>query len=91
MKKQLTEYIQPLLKKFKDVRVARKVQNVVSKMVSNQTTRLWTISIDKREFERTRDLFNGKLKSVLDDEKISTALREELVNELGDSKIVARL
>ncbi len=57
-------------------------------MVSNQTTQLWTISTDKREFERTRTLFNGKLKSVLDDEKISAALREEMVIELGNSEVV---
>ena len=60
-------------------------------MVSNQTTQLWTISTDKREFERMRDLFNGKLKSILDDEKISTALRKELAIELGDSEVVYAL
>lgn len=60
-------------------------------MVSNQTTQLWTISTDKREFERTRNLFNGKLKSVLDDEKISAALREEMAAELGGSEVVYAL
>ena len=60
-------------------------------MVANQTTQLWTISTDKREFERMRDLFNGRLKSVLDDEKISTALREEMAIELGSSAIVYAL
>ena len=60
-------------------------------MVSNQTTRLWTISTDKQEFERTRNLFNGKLKSVLDDEKISVALREEMAIELGSSEVVYAL
>ena len=89
--KKLTEYIQPLLNNFKDARIVRKVENVVSKMVSNQTTQLWTISTDKREFERMRDLFNGKLKSVLDDEKISTALREEMAIELGNSEVVYAL
>jgi len=60
-------------------------------MVANQTTQLWTIATDKREFERMRDLFNGRLKSVLDDEKISTALREEMAIELGSSEIVYAL
>jgi len=60
-------------------------------MVSNQTTQLWTISTDKREFERMRDLFNGRLKSVLDDEKISTALREEMAIELGKSEVIYAL
>ena len=60
-------------------------------MVANQTTQLWTISTDKREFERMRDLFNGRLKSVLDDEKISAALREEMAIELGNSEVVYAL
>ncbi len=38
-----------------------------------------------------RDLFNGKLKSVLDDEKISAALREEMAAELGGSEVVYAL
>ena len=91
MKKKLTEYIQPLVEKFEDVRIARKVKDVVSKMVANQTTRLWTISTDEREFERMRDLFNGRLKSVLDNEKISAALREEMATELGNSEVVYAL
>jgi hypothetical protein len=60
-------------------------------MVSNQTTRLWTISTDKQEFERMRNLFNGTLKSVLDDEKISVALRGEMVVELGSDEVVYAL
>ena len=60
-------------------------------MVSNQTTQLWTISTDKQEFERMRNLFNGELKSVLDDEKISAALREEMAVELGNSEVVYAL
>jgi hypothetical protein len=38
-----------------------------------------------------RTLFNGRLKSVLDDEKISTALREEMANELGKGEVVYAL
>jgi hypothetical protein len=80
-----------LVEQFKDARITRKVKNVTGKMVANQTTQLWTISSDKREFERMRDLFNGRLKSVLDDEKVSTALREEMVIELGNSEVVYAL
>ncbi len=87
MKKKLSKYLEPLLQKFNDVRVTRKVQEIVSKMVANQTTRLWTISTDKREYERMRNLFNGELRSVLDDEKISAALREEMAVELGNSEV----
>jgi len=91
MTKKLTEYIQPLLSRFRDSRVINKVQDVVSEMVSNQTTQLWTIATDKREFERMRNLFNGKLKSVLDDEKISAALREEMAAELRGNEVVYAL
>jgi len=60
-------------------------------MVEKQTIRLWTISRDKREFERYRNLFNGNLKSVIDEEKISTILRENTVNALGQEKRVFAL
>ena len=69
----------------------KKVKEVVSRMVANQTTQLWTISSDKREFERIRDLFNGRLKSVLDDEKISAVLREGMATELGGNEVVYAL
>lgn len=60
-------------------------------MVANQTTQLWTIASDKREFERIRDLFNGRLKSVLDDEKVSSVLREKMATELRGSEVVYAL
>jgi len=60
-------------------------------MVSKQTTQLWTLADDKREFERMRNLFNGKLKSVLDDEIISSALRAEMAIELKDEPFVYAL
>lgn len=60
-------------------------------MVAHHTTQLWTIAAGKREFERMRDLFNGKLKSVLDDAQVSTALRAELALELGASAVVYAL
>jgi len=47
--------------------------------------------MDKQEFERTRNLFNGELQSVLDDEKIAAALREEMAVELGSSEVVYAL
>lgn len=60
-------------------------------MVAHHTTQLWTSASDQREFERIRDLFNGRLKSVLDDEKISAARRTEMATELGNSEVVYAL
>ena len=60
-------------------------------MVSKQTTRLWTMATDKREFERMKTLFNGELQSVLDDQKISETLRQISVGELGDEDVVIAL
>lgn len=79
------------MENFNDRRVEKKVKEVVSKMVSKQTTQLWTISDDKREFERIRNLFNGELKSVLDEPKISAALRAETAVELGGEERVFAL
>ncbi len=60
-------------------------------MVSKQTTQLWTLADDKRGFERMRNLFNGKLKSVLGDEIISSALRAKMAIELQDETFVYAL
>ena len=67
------------------------VTEVVMKMVNNQTIRLWTIAEDKKEFERQRNLFNGQLKSVIDDKKVSEILRAETVEALGKEKRVFAL
>jgi len=79
------------LAKFNDKRVIGKVTRVVSQMICKQTTRLWTLSTDKREFERMKTLFNGELQSVLDDQKISEVLRDMSVAELSDEDVVIAL
>ena len=60
-------------------------------MVSTQTTQLWTLSKDANEYERMHNLFSGKLKSVLNDEKISSALREKTAISLGNEELVFAL
>ena len=60
-------------------------------MVSTQTTQLWTLSKDANEYERMHNLFSGKLKSVLNDEKISSALREKTAISLGNEEFVFAL
>ena len=77
--------------KFHDKRVIEKTKHVISQIVCKQTTRLWTLAKDKREFERMRTLFNGELKSVLDDKKISETLRQMSVEGLSDEDVVILL
>lgn len=60
-------------------------------MVSAQTTQLWTIAKDANEYERMHNLFSGKLKSILNDEKISSALREKTAISLGGEELVFAL
>lgn len=77
--------------KFNDKRVVEKTKRVVSQMISKQTTRLWTLATDKREFERMKTLFDGELQSVLDDQKISETLRQMSVGELSDEDVIIAL
>ena len=67
------------------------MREIVSKMVSSQTTQLWTLAEDANEYERMHNLFSGKLKSVLNDEKISSALREKTSVALGGEELVFAL
>ena len=56
---------------------------MVRKIIENQSIRLWSNASDKAEFDRCKRLIDGSLKSVLDDEKMTEALRENSVNALG--------
>ena len=67
------------------------MQEIVLKMVSAQTTQLWTLAEDANEYERMHNLFSGKLKSVLNDEKISSALREKTAMALGSEELIFAL
>lgn len=79
------------MEKFTDIRIIRNVSGIVSKMVSEQTTQLWTLAQDANEYEKMHNLFKGRLKSVLDDEKISSVLREETAISLCDEGFVFAL
>lgn len=68
-----------------------KIEQTVRRIVSHKTIRLWTIAEDKREYERMRTLFNGELKSVLDDKQVSETLREMSVGGLSDEEVVIAL
>ena len=80
---QLSIYLNPMLKHFTDSRILRNINQMVRKIIENKSTRLWSNASDKAEFDRSKRLIDGALKSVLDDEKITSALRENSVNSLG--------
>jgi hypothetical protein len=80
----LTEYLSGVLSNFNDSRVIENVIALVQNIIEHKSIRLWSISEDKAEFERSKRLLDGSLKSVLDDQKISAAIREHSVAALGD-------
>ncbi|RLD03473.1 MAG: hypothetical protein DRI32_07295 [Chloroflexi bacterium] len=60
-------------------------------MISSQTTQLWTLAEGANEYKRMHNLFSGKLKSVLNDKKISSALGEKIALSLGGEEFVFAL
>ena len=80
----LSDYLSGVLSNFKDSRVVENVTKLVLNIIEHKSTRLWSISEDKAEFERSKRLLDGSLKSVLDDKKLSAAIREHSVAGLGD-------
>ncbi len=55
----LSSYLQDLLSNFKDTRIVRNVTSLVQNMIEHKSTRLWSISKDKAEFDRSKRLLNG--------------------------------
>ena len=80
----LSDYLKGVLANFKDSRVVENVTTLVQNIIEHKSIRLWSISEDKAEFERSKRLLDGSLKSVLDDAKISAAIREHSVAALSD-------
>ena len=81
---EICNYLQGLLVNFNDKRTVRNIKNLFTSIIEYKTIRLWTLSKDKAAYERNRRLVNGKLKTVLDEEKTSSALREWGVSSAGD-------
>jgi hypothetical protein len=79
----LSDYLNGVLANFKDSRVVENITDLVQNIIEHKSIRLWSISDDKAEFERSKRLLDGSLKSVLDEPKISAALREQSVAALG--------
>jgi hypothetical protein len=81
---ELSNYLSGVLSKFKDRRVVENVTDLVQNIIEHKSIKLWTISEDKAEYERSKRLLDGSLKTVLDEEKTSGAIREHSVGALGD-------
>jgi tRNA A37 threonylcarbamoyladenosine biosynthesis protein TsaE len=73
-----------LISKLKDSRVVKNTKELVENIIEHKSIRVWTISEDKAEYDRSKRLLDGSLKSVLDEEKTSGATREQSVAALGD-------
>lgn len=82
----LLNYISGLLSFFNDRRIIRKIEQLIQSIVEYKTMRLWTISKNKAEFDRYKTLVDGSLKSVLDDQKISQALRDNSIEAMSGQK-----
>jgi hypothetical protein len=80
---ELSNYLKSVLSKFKDSRVRRNVEELVRNVIEHKSVQVWSISDSKAEFDRSRRLVNGSLKSVLDAAKTADALREHSVAALG--------
>ena len=79
-------YISRLLYFFKDRRIINNIEEMIQKMIEKKTLRLFTIAKDKKEYNRYKSLLDGSLKSILDNEKISQALRENSVEAMSGQK-----
>jgi len=87
----LTNYLSGLLSKFKDSRVTTNVMELVRNIIEHKSIQLWGISADKAEYDRSRRLLDGSLKSILDADKSSSALREQSVSVLGKASSLVLL
>ena len=72
----LSNYLQGLLAHFSDARIVRNLTDLVQNIVEHTSIRLWSISHDRAEFERSKRLVDGTLKAVVDEQTVAEALRE---------------
>jgi hypothetical protein len=56
----LTEYLSGVLSNFKDSRVIENVTVLVQNIIEHKSIRLWSISEDKAEFERSKRCWSAK-------------------------------
>jgi len=57
-------------------------------MVENKTPKIHAISADRNEYDRSKTLLDNSLKEVLDDKKVSEALKENSIEKFSGKKRV---
>jgi hypothetical protein len=60
------EFFTNLISSLRNKRSLNNAESIISKIVTEKSIQLWTISKDKKEYERFHNLINGKLIHVLD-------------------------
>ena len=80
----LSSYLSGVLSKFKDSRVGKNVTKLIQNIIEHKSIQLWSISEDKAEFERSKRLLDGSLKSILNEEKMSEDIRKRSVAALAN-------
>lgn len=79
-------HISGLLSFFNDKRIIENIRELITRIMEKKMIRLFTLAKDKNEYNRFKSLLEGSLKSVLDDEKISQALRENSSDAMSGQK-----
>jgi hypothetical protein len=80
----LSSYLSGVLSKFKDSRVLKNVTKLIQNIIEHKSIQLWSISKDKAEFERSKRLLDGSLKSILNENKTSEDIRKQSVAALAN-------
>jgi hypothetical protein len=73
----LNDYFQGLLGRFRDARIVRNLTELLENIVEQTSIRLWSISQDRAAFERSKRLVDGSLETVVDEQTVAAALREQ--------------
>jgi Zn-dependent M16 (insulinase) family peptidase len=79
-------YISSLLSFFNDRRIINNIEKMIQKMIEKKTTRLFSITDNKKEYNRYKSLLDGSYQSILDNQKISHVLRKNSVEAMSGQK-----
>lgn len=79
----LSDYISDLVASFKDKRSRKNAEDLISKIVREQSIQLWSISTDSNEYERFHNLISGQMVNTLDLELLNKHL---LINSVSSQQ-----
>jgi len=83
------EFFVNLILSLKDKRAKENAKEIILKIISEKKIQLWSISTNKKEYERFHNLINGNLVNVLDAEKMNANLLINSVSKLlGELRVV---